>query len=258
MFFLTRVILLMVVVSGLGTHSVQAARPEDTRPTREQGKILYQRACVLCHGTEGKGDGPAAWSIGRYAAPRPLDFTMGSYKFRSTPSGELPTDQDLFRTITQGIPGYMPAFKSFTEIQRWQIVAYLKSFYPAFRTENPTPIPLPQLPPFGPSDAGIVRGQALYREFGCQVCHGDNGNGDGPESKAGHLRDARDLRITATDLTDRTSLKNGASPRDLYRSIITGLDGTPMPSYADQFADHPDDVWNLVWYLLSLSEQVSQ
>ena len=33
------------------------------------------------------------------------DFTKGLYKFRTTNSGELPTDEDLFRTISRGIPG---------------------------------------------------------------------------------------------------------------------------------------------------------
>ena len=249
--------LLMLVVSALTATSTHAARPDDNRSTREHGKILYQRACVWCHGIEGKGDGPAAWGIGRYAAPRPRDFTKEGYKFRSTPSGELPTDHDLFRTITSGIPGYMPAFRSLTETQRWQLVAYLKSFNPAFKTEKPSPIPLPPLPALPPHDAEIARGRDVYREFGCQACHGEDGKGDGPESKAGRLRDGNDLRITATDLSSRASLKGGASPRDLYRSIMTGLDGTPMPSYADQFADRPDDAWNLIWYLLSLSEQVS-
>ena len=246
--------LMMITAVALCDTTAQAIRPEENRYAREMGRLIYARACVWCHGAEGKGDGPAGWFIGRYSAPRPRDFTTGSYKFRSTSSGDLPTDQDLFRTVSRGIPGYMPSFNSLTEEERWQVIAYIKSFNPAFKEKRSPAIPMPAPPP-SPSDTGIEHGRTIYGQFGCQVCHGDNGLGDGPESRAGHLRDTQDLRIAATNLTDRSAMKNGAGPQDMYRSIMTGLDGTPMPSYADQFAERESEVWDLVWYLLSLSEK---
>lgn len=248
------IVLLILAVTGFVGTAVNAMRPEENRATREKGKLIYERSCVWCHGADGRGDGPVAWGIGRYSAPRPRDFTVESFKLRSTPSGELPTDQDLFRTITQGIPGYMPSFHSLTEEERWQVVAYIKWFNPAFKHERSASIPLP-FPPYPSTDARIESGRRIYGQSGCHICHGENGNGDSPESRAGNLRDAQSLRIAASNLSDRTSLKNGATPRDLYRSIMTGLDGTPMPSYADQFAGRQDDAWDLVWYLLSLSEE---
>jgi len=250
------VLLMLAVAESAGT-AVHAMRPEENRTTREKGRLIYERSCVWCHGTNGKGDGPSAWGIGRYSAPRPRDFTGESFKLRSTPSGELPTDQDLFRTITQGIPGAMPSFQSLTEEERWQVVAYVKRFNPAFKNERPASIPLP-FPPHPSTDARIENGRNIYKQSGCHICHGENGDGNGSESKAGRLRDARNLPIAASNLSDRASLKNGAAPRDLYRSIMTGLDGTPMPSYADQFAERPDEAWDLVWYLLSLSEDPRQ
>lgn len=246
--------LLVIAVAGFCEATVHALHPEDNRHAREKGRLIYERVCIWCHGAKGQGDGPSGWFIGRYSAPRPRDFTTESYKLRSTPSGELPTDQDLFRTISKGIPGTMPSFHALTEEERWQVVAYVKSFNPAFKKESSTPIPLP-LPPHSASDAGIENGQKLYLRFGCQACHGESGRGDGSESKAGHLRDAQNLRISATNLSDRSAFKNGARPQDLYRSIMTGLDGTPMPSYADQFAEQEQEVWDLVWYLLSLSDK---
>jgi mono/diheme cytochrome c family protein len=247
-------ILVIVMMSGLCGTTAQAIRPEDNQYASEKGRLIYERACVWCHGAEGKGDGPSGWFIGRYSAPRPRDFTRESYKFRSTPSGEMPTDQDLFRTITQGIPGYMPPFRSLAEDERWQVIAYVKSFNSAFKKEMSTPIPLP-FPPHAPSDAEIENGRKIYLQFGCQACHGDNGLGDGPESRAGHLQDAQDLRISSTNLSDRSAYKGGAGPKDLYRSIMTGLDGAPMPSYRDQFAEREQEAWDLVWYLLSLSDK---
>ncbi len=244
----------ILVLTGLCATTALAVRPKDGPDTRAEGRRIYARACAWCHGAEGKGDGPAGWSIGRYSAPRPRDFTADSYKFRSTPSGELPTDQDLFRTITHGIPGSMPSYRSLNERERWQVIAYVRSLNPAFQQETPTPIALPSPPPF-PSEDGIRNGRALYAKYECRTCHGDNAAGDGPESKAGHLRDAHQLPITATNLTDPSAFKNGATPQDLYRSIMTGLDGTPMPSYADEFAGQEQAVWDLVWYLQSLSGQ---
>ena len=246
--------LAILAVTGLCATSAQALRPEQNTATLTEGRRIYERACIWCHGAGGEGDGPSGWSTGRYSAPRPRDFTKDSYKLRSTPSGELPTDQDLFRTLTQGIPGVMPAYRSLNERERWQVIAYLKSLNAAFGQEKPVPIPLPPPPP-SPSEAGIQNGRTLYAKYDCRVCHGDNGEGDGPEARAGHLRDASNLPIRTTNLTDPASFKNGATAQDLYRTLMTGLDGTPMPSYANEFAGQEQAVWDLVWYLQSLSGQ---
>lgn len=232
----------------------QAVKPEETHATREKGKQIYDRACFLCHGADGKGDGPAGWFIGRYEGPRPRDFTGGSYKFRSTPSGELPMDQDLFRTVTQGIPGNMPPYSGLSEEERWQVIAYIKSFNRSFKGAKPMALALPN-PPGPPSDAGIENGRKTYIKYGCQKCHGDNGYGDGKEALDGNLKDTYGLMVSPGDLTERASLKNGSSAQALYRSIMTGLDGTPMPSYADTIGGNDKDVWDLVYYILSLSQE---
>ena len=239
----------------LSTDSlVQAVKPEDNRATREKGKQIFDRSCLFCHGAEGKGDGPAGWFQGRYAAPRPLNFTMGYFKFRSTASGDLPTDQDLFRTVTKGIPGYMPSFASLTEEERWQVIAYVKSFSPVFRMETPVPLPLAGASTPLLSES-IERGRALYTSFECHTCHSVDGRGDGPVNQAGELMDATGLRIQATDLTSPSSFKNGSSSSDIVRTLMTGLDGTPMPSYAGQLIGRERDAWDLVNYIHSLSSE---
>jgi mono/diheme cytochrome c family protein len=253
-----RIRTLVAIGAGLAMLSVasfaQAVKPDDNQATREKGKQIYDRACLLCHGVEGKGDGPAGWFIGRYEGPRPRNFSGGSYKFRSTPSGELPMDQDLFRTVTQGIPGNMPPYSGLSEEERWQVIAYIKSLNHAFKGAKPTALPLPN-PPGSPSDAGIENGRKTYIKYGCQNCHGDNGYGDGKEALDGNLKDTYGLKISPGDLTERASLKNGSSAQALYRSIMTGLDGTPMPSYADTIGGNDKDVWDLVYYILSLSQE---
>src|SRR5947209_15489798 len=79
---------------------------------------VYEHACASCHGKDGRGDGPAAFSIGKYRAPRPRDFTRGRFALRSTPTGTLPTDDDLLRTVEHGIPGWMPSFRGLTAGER--------------------------------------------------------------------------------------------------------------------------------------------
>src|SRR5882724_2433556 len=65
----------------------------------KHGKALYQRYCTFCHGAEGDGNGDTA----PYIDPKPRDFTKATYKCRSTPSGSLPLDIDLYDTMTRGV-----------------------------------------------------------------------------------------------------------------------------------------------------------
>jgi cytochrome c len=244
-----------LLMMGLVATTVLAEKPEDNRATRERGRVIYEQSCLFCHGAEGKGDGPAGWFIGRYSSPHPRDFTTEGYKLRSTESGSLPTDQDLFRTVTQGIPGYMPSFVGLTETERWQVIAHVKSMNLAFKEDKPEPMVFGN-PPFPSSDESIEKGRKVYVQFGCVNCHGAEGKGDGKESIEGNLKDARGLPILAGDLAERRAFKNGATARDIYRTLLTGLDGTPMPSYITQFqgkGKDDKDAWHLVDYILSLS-----
>ena len=243
-----------ILIIGLAATTILAEKPEDQRATRDKGRVIYERSCLFCHGAEGKGDGPAGWFIGRYEAPRPRDFTSEGFKLRSTESGSLPTDQDLFRTVTRGIPGSMPSFAGLTDTERWQVIAYVKRFNPAFQTDIPFPLPLGG-PALLAAPMGIETGRALYVKFECHTCHGSDGRGDGPVSEAGDLTDSSGLRILATDLTRPLSFKNGSSPQDLVRTLMTGLDGTPMPSYAAQFAGKEAEAWYVAQYVLSLSSE---
>jgi mono/diheme cytochrome c family protein len=245
--------LVLLVVTGLCASTAQAVKPAINRDSLLEGRRVYEQACAWCHGIKGEGDGPAGWFIGRYSSPRPRNFVKDGYKLRSTASGDLPTDQDLFRTITHGIPGVMPSYSSLSERDRWQVIAYLKSWNTAFEEEKPIPLTFPS-PSASPSEASIDNGRKLYVKYDCRACHGDNGEGDGPESIAGHLRDADTLPIRSTNLTAPSSWKNGASSQDLFRTLMTGLDGTPMPSYANEFAGQEEELWDLVRYLQSLSD----
>ena len=64
------------------------------------GASVYKQHCAVCHGPDGRGNGPAAPSM----LPRPRDFTSGRFKYKSTAPGEPPTDDDLLRTVRDGLP----------------------------------------------------------------------------------------------------------------------------------------------------------
>ncbi len=218
----------------------------------EKGQTIYERSCLICHGASGKGDGPAAFYNSAFSASRARDFTVGNYKFRSTVSGSLPVDQDLFRTITNGISGYMPSFSGLSPEERWQVIGYIKSFYPGFQEETPEPIQ--QIALKVPASASSVqRGKALYVSMDCHSCHGQHGQGDGKVALAGELTDSTGLSISPNDLSNPSGWKNGMTAHDIVRTLFTGLDGTPMPSYSSQLAGHEEDAWHIANYLLSLS-----
>jgi mono/diheme cytochrome c family protein len=211
---------------------------------------VYDHACAWCHGKDGRGDGPAAFSIGKHLSPLPRDFTAGRFKLRSTPSGQLPTDDDLLRTLERGIPGYMPSFRGLTAGERRLAVAAVKGFYPGFADARPAPLSIPE--PRVLAAGAVERGRAVYEAAGCASCHGDTGRGNGPSAK--ELRDDRGLAIRPTDLRYPGRFKNGSDPADVYRTLVTGLDGTPMPSYADAF-DDPRALADLVAYVRSLERR---
>jgi len=216
----------------------------------DQATAVYNHACSWCHGKDGRGDGPAAFSINKYRSPRPRDFTRGRFKLRSTPSGQLPTDDDLLRTVERGIPRYMPSFKGLTAGERRQAVEALKRFFPGFESAHPTPVTIPEAPALD-ADAA-VRGRHVYEDAGCAACHGDRGRGDGGSAAA--LRDDVGLPIRPADFRFPRLFKGGSEPADLYRTLVTGMDGTPMPSYASAI-DDPRALWDLIAYVRSLKRR---
>jgi cytochrome c oxidase cbb3-type subunit 2 len=239
------------LVSTLASAGEAASRD---RADLALGRRVYDTYCVGCHGTDGDGAGPAA----RMLLVKPRDFTQGLFKFRSTPSGSLPTDEDLFRIVTRGVNRTaMPAFRLLPDQERWAVVAYVKSFYPAWaQSPPPSPIFLPAPPANLGATEAVARGRELYDMLDCGRCHGPSGLGDGPSARTlepdswGHPQ--KPFNFT------KGSLKSGAEPVDVYRTFMTGLNGTAMPSYGDIFGD-PDgesiregDAWNLVAYILSL------
>jgi len=226
----------MLAVSGMSLPQTEAQV--------ERGRGVYGRRCAGCHGVKGDGNGPAA----TFLDPRPRNFTLGSFKFRTTPSGSLPTDGDLYRTITRGVRWTaMPTWHELPEKDRLSVIAYVKTFSPRWKEERPEP-PIAVGEPPRPTRDLLARGKTLYAQAKCWECHGEGGRGDGPSADG--LRDDSKFPIRPTDFT-RGQFKAGGDVRDVYRTMTTGLDGTPMPSFADAMTD--DERWAISYHVLSLS-----
>jgi mono/diheme cytochrome c family protein len=210
----------------------------------EAGRELYYRYCWGCHGARGDGNGENA----PYVNPNPRNFVQGTFKCRSTPTGTLPLDQDLYNSLYRGFNfTNMPSWKTLTAQQRADLVAFIKTFSPRFKTEKPgDPIPIPPEPAL--TVASIQHGGELFQKLECWKCHGQEGRGDGPSAST--LTDSNDQPIRPYNFTSSNRSKCGSTNQDLYRIFMTGVDGTPMPSFADVVK--PEEAWDLVHYLRTL------
>ena len=204
----------------------------------------YRRYCTGCHGDVGDGNGENA----QWLDPKPRNFTLGVYKCRSTPTGTLPTDEDLFDTVGRGLTtSNMPQWLPLTRQERVDLVAYVKPFSPRFQTEKPgEPIKIPPEPEV--TADRLKTGQQVFQRVECWKCHGAEGRANGPSADT--LTDDQNRPIKAYNFQEETRFKCGSTDQDLYRIFMTGLDGTPMPSFADNIK--PDEAWDLVFYLRSL------
>ena len=195
----------------------------------EAGKVLYDDKCAHCHGIEGAGDGSAAENL----LPRPRDFTRGIYKIRSTESGQLPTDQDLFDIISNGMPGSsMPAWgEILSENERRQLVAHIKTFHDGFEGASPRLIDVSGKVSY--SEESVAEGKEFYTNLGCVDCHGVVGRGDG--TSAPDLTDEWGFRTWPANLWHPWNFRGGATTEAIFKRFIGGIAGSPMPSFVSSF-----------------------
>ena len=242
-----RIIILIVGVSFLTIENA-SAKVAETPEAIEAGKKVYGRHCWPCHGVEGGGDGPAA----KILEPRPRNFIPALYKLKTTTTGNLPIDEDLFKTVTNGMPGSaMPSFATLlSETERWQVVYYIKTFSEYFSDTSLDPyknVLKIGTPPAATPD-NIQKGKEAYKKAECFSCHGEGGRGNGGSAR--DLTDQEGYRILPRNLTKGWKYRGGTDVTDIYARFTTGIDGTPMPSYADNLTD--EERWNLSLYVKSL------
>jgi mono/diheme cytochrome c family protein len=226
----------------------------------EKGKQVYYKRCVWCHGVEGGGDGPAADRL----FTRPRNFIQGTFKIRLTDSGELPLEEDLIKTVTNGLPGSaMPAWGNFLSPDEiTSVVQFVKTlvqdrdfndaedeevFVQEFGsnpwgTKGPYHLGVPQ--------EDIDAGKEIFMKNKCFECHGGEGRGDGNPT----MKDDWGFPIVAADWQQcwnfRGSRRNHFDPFNVVRTVSTGLNGTPMPNFKDQIT--VEDRWKLAAFVNSL------
>jgi len=229
-----------------------AAKPNPTMESHvgnltghsKAGADLYYRYCWGCHGARGNGDGENA----PYLNILPRNFVTAAFKCRSTPTGTLPQDQDIYNTLIRGINfSNMPSWATLTAQNRADLIAFIKTFSARWVTEKPgDPLQIPAEPAL--TVASIKHGGELFQKLECWKCHGQEGRGDGPSAST--LTDSNDQPIRPYNFTSDNRSKCGKTNQDVYKIFMTGLDGTPMPSFADVIK--PEDAWDLVHYLRTL------
>ena len=217
-----------------------------TEAQRESGKKLYARYCSQCHGQNGDGEGYAT----PHLLPKPRNFTAGKFKVRSTPTGALPMHQDLVSIIRRGMPyTSMPAWPDLTDQEVSELAYFITTLFADFSSPDavPKPVPLPSAP--NATKASIEAGKKLYEETGCGKCHGTLGRADGPSAPT--LKDDWGHPIRPADLAQSWTFRGGASRGDIFRTMSTGFNGTPMPGFVDALT--PEQRWAITDYIVSLS-----
>ena len=252
---------LAVLLLGVVSSAQQTEYSESQRMNMEShvgnmtghattGAPIYRRFCIGCHGDLGDGMGENAMWID----PKPRNFTIAIFRCRSTPTGTLPTDSDLYDTIGRGmLNSNMPQWRPLTDEDRVNLEAYVKHFSPRWTTEKPgTPIVIPPEPPV--TADRIKDGRVVFQKLECWKCHGVTGRANGPSADT--LTDDENRPIKPFNFHDSQRFKCGSSDEAMYKDFMTGLDGSPMPSFSDNVT--PDQAWDLVMYLRTLQPDNSK
>lgn len=227
-------------------------KPQITAQFIAHGKAVYAQNCLACHGVNGDGKGAAA----AFLVPRPRNFIRANYKLRSTPTGRLPTDEDLFRAVSLGLAGTpMPPWRfHLSEEDRWAVVEYIKTFSPRFadvgedrKTVVDLGLPVPR------TDVTLREGKALFAKLACITCHGEFGRGDGVAAPG--LVDDNHLRIKPRDFTHPNAFKSGYSTKDIVRAVLTGFNGTPMVGFNGTIP--AQDAWKVAYYVETFAQQAA-
>jgi len=241
----SRVVLLIACASVAASLALaaDATRAFAQAGDANAGKAVYERKCAGCHGDKGDGKGAAAELL----VPKPRDFTKGLYKIRTT-GNKVPTDQDLFKIITDGMPGTsMPSWAVLPDKERWNLVAYIKTFAADVFKEAPKKLELPK--EVSSSEASIKRGKEMFEAIECHKCHGTEGRADGPSRP--ELKDEWGFPVAPANLTKRWTFRGGHSRTDIATRLANGVLGTPMPAFLDS-VEKPEDIWHLTNYIVSL------
>ena len=208
------------------------------------GKKVYTESCAVCHGLSGKGDGVVAGNL----EVKPRNFTDGKFKVRSTRSGQVPLDEDLYRILSRGMghDNAMPTWSHLPPNSKHAVIEYIKTFAPKkfSRQHRAKVVPMP--PRKANTRESIAAGKQWYLDIECAKCHGMNGHADGPSTKT--LKDSWGNKIVPPDLSKPWLFIGGSEAEDIYRTLSTGLTGSAMPALEGTLNE--DQTWDLVNFLM--------
>jgi len=214
-------------------------------------EAVYMRRCAHCHGEDGDGLGPAA----EFMYPKPRDFTLGSFKYKTTHADdEFPTDDDLRLTIREGLPGTsMPGWKTLlTDAEIDGLIKMIKDFGEWLEEEiEHRPIEQGQVVESSPES--IARGEKLFIKA-CMQCHGEKGRGNITSGKK--LKDDWEDRIWPRNLTRPRTWRATATVADVFNRISTGIRSTPMPEHTTVMSEQ--DRWDVANYVMTLRDNAVQ
>ena len=249
-FIFALAVLAATSVSAAPDSEDPPANPAFQPPDRElfdQGGYVYERNCLVCHGDRGDGKGEMAATM----TIKPRSFRDAQFKYRSTPWGKLPTTDDLIRTIRNGRTGTaMGAFTHLRESDVRAVAEYVKLFSRKWRKpENyALPVELPPEPAWLRDSSKLEQHAAEGRKVfltTCATCHGESADGKGPAAAA--LKDDLGQPAQPADLRE-LHLRSGDEPIDIYRVLMTGLNGTPRVSFAEALST--ENKWDVVAFIL--------
>ena len=237
----------MALLAGLFLALPALAQTGDA----DRGEEVYLGRCVLCHGEEGDGLGPAAERLN----PPPRDFTSGQYKIKTTAFNDVvPNDADFIRMIRDGMPGTaMPAWSdALSEQDIKDVVAYIKTFA-ELEEEKPT-AQVDYGTRVESSPESIARGDKVFHDGDrCSECHGREGKGDAVKK----LKDDNGDRTWPRNLTKPWTFLASNAPEDVFARISVGIPSTQMPSFADPKSKKKlsiEDRWHVANYVASLAK----
>jgi mono/diheme cytochrome c family protein len=255
--------------------------PQADRARLQQGAQVFIFRCQQCHGITGNGQG----TVAQYLDPKPRDYTKGIFKFTSTPYGAKPRRSDLLRTLRRGVTGTsMPAFDDLAPEDLEAVIDYViflsqrgeleqdlvvlaqdeEELAPELvqesvdtirgrwaEAESQLVMPATPMPPL--TAETIAKGRDLYLQQACNKCHGIDGRG----GLAGNIEIGKDSWGQVAAAADLTSgmYHGGGRPIDIYRRIHSGINGSPMPSFQQAFANEPDNIWYLVHFIRDIGER---
>ncbi len=212
---------------------------------------IYTKRCSQCHGQEGDGVGPAT----EFMYPKPRDFTLGTFKYKTTHADdEFPTDDDLRKTIMQGLPGTaMPAWKSILKPAEVDgLILKIKKFG-EWDEEDIEHQKIDLGTPIKSSPDSLKKGRELFVKA-CVQCHGEKGLGNITSGKK--LKDDWNDRIWPRNLTRPETWRYTSDAKDVFQRISTGIRGTPMPEHSTTMS--VEDRWNVANYVMSLRDTTTQ